>query len=273
MRKSLLHLLVIVPVLFFVACENDDDTTPPEEVVTQLASITYDLNSASELDVNGLFTIIKNSNNTTTLVIALSGTINVAEHPVQLRLNTAAEAGDVALELEPVSSETGRSSTTTDAFTYEELLDFDGHVNVQYSSYESDGFLVQGDIGQNDLTDTQITYDLLEKDVIDVSGNITFTKRVNGEALAVISLNGTPSGGSHPAHIHSNNAATSGPVIFTFNAVDGTSGIGKSNVSVLDDGTAFLYNDLLTVDGYINVHLSDSQPGVLLAQGDIGVNN
>jgi len=69
MRKSLLHLLVIVPVLFFVACENDDDTTPPEEVVTQLASITYDLNSASELDVNGLFTIIKNSNNTTTLFI------------------------------------------------------------------------------------------------------------------------------------------------------------------------------------------------------------
>ncbi|TYB72638.1 hypothetical protein ES677_01705 [Bizionia gelidisalsuginis] len=261
------------PLLLFVACGNDDDAPIPEDIVTQLASTTYDLGAASDLAIQGFITVIKNSNNTTTLYIELSGDLNAADHPAQLRLNTAAETGAVALELEAINNETGISSTTTSAYTYEDLIDFDGYVNVQFSNFESDGLLVQGDIGQNDLTTTSITYDLLEKDVLGASGNITFTKRLNGEALAVISLNGTPSGGIHPAHIHSNDAATTGPIIFTFNTVNGTTGISKTNVSALNDGAPFLYDDVLTVNGYINVHLSDSQLNVIVVQGNIGANN
>lgn len=272
MKKLRLALLIMSSILFFISCGNDDDSLIPEEIITQLASTTYNLSAASDLDVEGFVTFIKNSNDTTTLYIELSGDINTAKHPAQLRLNTAAETGAVVLELEAINIETGISSTTTNALTYEELIAFDGYVNVQNSNFESDGLLVQGDIGQNDLTTTSITYDLLEQDVMDASGSVTFTKRVNGEALAVISLNGAPSGGVHPAHIHSNDAATTGPIIFTFNTVNGTTGISKTNVSTLNDGTPFLYDDVLTVNGYINVHLSESQLSVLLAQGNIGSN-
>lgn len=272
MKKSLLIVLLMCPVLFIVSCLKHDDTVIPEEIVTQLASTTYDLGAASDLGVEGFITFIKNSNNTTTLYIELYGDLNVAVHPAQLRMNTAAETGEVALELENINNETGISSTITSAYTYEELLEFDGYVNVQYSNYESDGLLVQGDIGQNDLTATSITYDLLEQDVVDASGSITFTKRVNGEALAAIYLTGTPSSGIHPVHIHSNNAATTGPIILTLNSVDGTTGNSNTNITTLNDGTPFIYDDVLTVDGYINVHLSENQLGVLLAQGDIGAN-
>jgi hypothetical protein len=56
----------------------------------------------------------------------------------------------------------------------------------------------------------------------------------------------TPAGGSHPGHIHMNSAAKGGGIAFTFNPVNGDTGISKTNVSKLNDGAAF---------GYDQVHL------------------
>ena len=77
--------------------------------------------------------------------------------------------------------------------------------------------VTQSDIGQNILTTNTVSYPLSEVDVSDISGTITFTERVNGEALAEISLVGSPEGGVHPAHIHSGSVATApGIILFTF---------------------------------------------------------
>ena len=64
-----------------------------------------------------------------------------------------------------------------------------------------------------------------------------------------------------------------GASLFTFNDVDGNSGISKTNVIQLDDGTPFGYDDVLEVNGYINIHLSASNLTTLVAQGNIGLNN
>jgi hypothetical protein len=48
--------------------------------------------------------------------------------------------------------------------------------------------------------------------------------------------------------------------------------MSKSNLSMLDDDTEFGYADVLTVDGYVNVHLSADELGTIVAQGDIGSN-
>jgi hypothetical protein len=56
----------------------------------------------------------------------------------------------------------------------------------------------------------------------------------------------TPAGGS--GHIHMNSAAGGG-IAFTFNPVNGDTGISKTNVSKLNDGAAFGYDQVLT-DGY-----------------------
>jgi hypothetical protein len=43
-------------------------------------------------------------------------------------------------------------------------------------------------------------------------------------------------------------------IAFTFNPVNGDTGISKTNVSKLNDGAAFGYDQVLTYDGYINFH-------------------
>jgi hypothetical protein len=95
---------------------------------------------------------------------------------------------------------------------------------------------------------------------------------VNGEALAVIELNNTMEGNMHPSHIHNNTAAEGGGITYTFNPINGGTGISKSNVAALDDETPFGYADVLEFDGYINVHQSNEDLGTLIAQGDIGQN-
>jgi Cu/Zn superoxide dismutase len=42
-----------------------------------------------------------------------------------------------------------------------------------------------------------------------VSGTVELAERINQTTLVTIRLSGTPAGGSHPAHIHENNVATS----------------------------------------------------------------
>jgi hypothetical protein len=69
-----------------------------------------------------------------------------------------------------------------------------------------------------------------------------------------------------------NSAAKGGGIAFTFNPVNGDTGISKTNVSKLNDGAAFGYDQVLTYDGYINFHKSATELNVLVAQGDIGQN-
>jgi hypothetical protein len=57
----------------------------------------------------------------------------------------------------------------------------------------------------------------------------------------------------HPGHIHANTAAQGGGIVFSFNAVNGDT---ITNISKLDNGTAFGYDQLIAYNGYINFHLS-----------------
>jgi hypothetical protein len=86
--------------------------------------------------------------------------------------------------------------------------------------------------------------------------------------LVTIRLSGTPAGGSHPAHIHENNVATSGNIIAGLNPVDGTTGISKTQVSALV--VLQLLHTALTRNAYINVHLNDGAGlNTIVAQGNI----
>jgi hypothetical protein len=88
--------------------------------------------------------------------------------------------------------------------------------------------VAQGDIGQNELTGkNKLCFS--PKDVPGISGTVELAERINQTTLVTIRLSGTPAGGSHPAHIHENNVATSGNIIAGLNPVDGTTGISKSH--------------------------------------------
>jgi len=279
-------LFLMISFFMLIGCGNDDDdmmTTlpdvdPPDNPVVVEQTTTYELGAIAVPNISGKAVFKKNSDNTVTIDLELSNTPAGGQHPAHIHMNSAVEGGAIALTLGPVDGSTGSSSVTIaaldngTAITYEQLLNFDGYINVHLSADELGTIVAQGDIGENALTGMSKEYNLSEKAAPGIEGSVIFYERENGEALSVIQLMNTPENGNHPAHIHNNSAIEGGGIALTFNPIDGNTGMSKTNISQLDDGSIFGYNNLLEFDGYINVHLSPEELSVIVAQGDIGNN-
>ncbi len=273
--KKFYFLLFVA--LIAASCDNDDDSLDVIPGESTGNTTTYDLSAVADSDVSGTVTFSEKTDGSTDISILLS-TPTEGSHPAHIHLNTAAEGGEIAIDLEAVDGPTRRSLTNVTqtnagtAVSYDDLIDFDGYINVHASADDLGTLLAQGDIGQNDLTGTTKSYDLVTKDVEGISGTATFSERINGEALLEVMLDGTPDGGMHPGHIHNNSAAESGDIALTLTTLDGTTGMSKTNISALNDGTQIGYAEILEYDGYINFHLSADELATLVAQGDIGEN-
>jgi len=272
MKKLILTALIVLPFIMFTSCNNDGDNT-----LISGPSRTFQLNSVSNPDISGTARFVSNDDGSVTIELRLLGTSVGEIHPAHVHYNSAIEGGGVAISLNPVDGSTGESSTTitqlddNTPITYQELVTFDGHVNVHLSSANLGVLVAQGDIGENELTGQEITYPLNEV-ASGISGNAIFSERVSGETLVAITLNGTAAGTIHTTHIHDGSVATSpGAVAITLNTVNGASGISLTNVDSLDNTTPITYNELLTFDGYLNIH-DDMDIMVIVAQGDIGQN-
>ena len=122
------------------------------------------------------------------------------------------------------------------------------------------------------LTGDSKTYDLAPVSDPSISGTVTFSERDDEMVVITIELDGTQSGGAHPAHIHANTAAETGNIVLDLNAVDGATGISETVVNALNDGTPLTYDDVLALDGYVQVHESASNLGTIIVNGDIGQN-
>jgi hypothetical protein len=276
--KKLNTLLLAMVLITVVGCSNDDD----DVIMSPLPSgntITYDLSTKDVAGISGTATFVENTDASVTINLDIAGTPSGGSHPAHIHFNTAAEGGGIALSLAPVDGDSGQSEITVSALddgtsiSYAELIAFDGYINVHLSADELGTIVAQGDIGQNDLTGTTVSYDLAERAVAGISGNVTFSERLNGEALAEIMLSGTPNGGVHPAHIHANTAVEGGGILFSFNPVNGDTGMSATNVAAFDDESPLTYADIEGLDAYVNVHLSADELGTIVAQGDIGQND
>jgi len=274
--KTQTILMLFMSALIFTSCSDDDNNSG--NVNPDLESKTFELFELSNSGVSGTATFTNQTDGSVKVILNVTGTSQNDMHPSHIHFNSAAEGGDIAVGLNPVDGDTGMSETfvteteSGDSLVYQALLEFDGYINIHLSADDLATVVAQGDIGQNELTGLSKSYALGERDVDGISGSVLFEERVNGEAQATIMLNGTPDGGMHPAHIHMNTAAEGGGILYTFEPVDGTTGMSRSNLAMLDDGTAFDYEDVLTVDGYVNVHLSMDNLATIVAQGDIGQN-
>lgn len=276
MKNFFIKSLLILPILLMTSCGDDDDAAVP--TFTGETKV-YALGSVVNPDISGTATFTENEDSSTTVVLQLTGTPPGGMHPAHIHLNSAVEGGDIAVTLGTVNGDTGSSTITFSALndgtaiSFEELIDFDGYINVHLSATELATIVAQGDIGANELTGLSKGYVLNELDAPGISGTATFFERVNGDALAILDIENTPEGGMHPSHIHMGSVATApGGILFTFNPVNGDTGISRTNVEKLDDDTDFGYSDVLTINGYINVHLSADQLGTIVAQGNIGSN-
>lgn len=256
--------------VYLTGCDDDPDPQLTGE------SKTYNLGPVSNQAVSGTVTFAERDDEMVVITIQLNGA-PAGTHPAHIHANTAAETGDIVLDLNDVDA-SGRSETIVDVLndgtpvTYEDLLGFDGYLNVHESSSNLATLIAQGDIGQNELTGDKEEYTLNPVSDPAISGVATFAKRVNGETLVTVSLDGTTAGNTHPSHIHANTAAQGGGIVIDLNDVDGTTGEARTNINQRNDGTAITYDEMINFNGYLNVHLSSGALGTLIAQGDIGQN-
>lgn len=269
-------LLTTVILLFITSCNDDDDFNLP---VPTGEKVEYQLNTKDVDGISGTATFVNNTDGTITVVLDINGTPQGGVHPAHIHLNSAAETGAIAVSLEPVDGNNGKSVTTFSSLddgtmvSYNDMLNFNGYINVHLSADQLTTIVAQGDIGQNKLTGNTITYDLGEKAVPGISGSLIFAERENGKALATIMLANTPANGIHPAHIHANTALEGGGILVSFNPVNGNTGMSVTNIATYNDGSAFSYADISSLDAYVNVHLSADQLSTIVAQGDIGQND
>lgn len=277
LSRNLFYFLLLIPCIFFNCSTDDYNST--DQGPTELNSKIYNLDTVGNSGVFGTARFIENSDATLSIELDLQNTVSGSTHPAHIHFNTAAEGGAIALSLDAVDGNTGKSKTDFialddgSAVTYAGLLNFDGYINIHLSPTELSTIVAQGDIGQNELTGERISYELNEKDRPGISGNIEFAERINETTLVTINLTGTPPGGIHPAHIHENDIATTGNIIVGLNPVNGDTGISKTQVAALVGGAAVTYTEFLSVNAYVNVHLSDADLATIVAQGNIGSND
>ena len=273
-KKMMMSWLLAASLLYLSSCSKKNDPGP--QLTGQ--SKQFVLAPVSNAAISGTVTFAKRNDNATLITIQLAGTQAGETHPAHIHANTAAEGGGIVLDFTDVDGGTGKSETVAKALndgtpiTYEELLAFDGYVNVHESASNLGTLIAQGDIGQNELTGDTKVYTLNPVSNPAISGTATLAKRVNGETLVSIALTGTTAGVTSPAHFHENSAAEGGGIVIDLTDVNGATGKSLTNVSKLNSGAAITYDQLLDFNGYLNVHESETNLGTLIAQGDIGRN-
>ncbi|MDD4972208.1 MAG: hypothetical protein PHT07_22500 [Paludibacter sp.] len=126
------------------------------------------------------------------------------------------------------------------------------------------GLMISGGCTQESVQTGSKTYNLKVKDVLGVSGVVTFVETSPTVTTINITLTGAPAG-THPAALYSNSVVEGGTAKLILKPVDET---GKSSTEVTD----ITYSELIAFDGSVKVLKSDTELGTVLAQGDIGGN-
>ena len=276
-KLTILSSLFLASMIFFIGCKKDDPKAPQ---LPQLTGINkqFTLFSKSNPAISGTVTFAKRDDDATLITVQLDGTSAGASHPAHIHANTAAETGGIVLDLTAINGASGKSETVVktlkdgSAVTYDQLINLNGYVNVHLSGSDLATLVAQGDIGQNELTNTNKVYTLRSVSNAAISGTATFTKRVSGKTLVSIALTGTTAGVTSISHIHTNSVAQTGGVVVDLTSVNGATGKSETNINKLNTGVEITYDELLNFNGYINVHESASTLSTLIAEGDIGRN-
>jgi hypothetical protein len=152
-------LVLMAAMAFFSSCTKDQSFTNPalaDEVVTDRASETtvYPLASVLGSGVSGTATFRKIGSKTL-VTLEVDGTEAGDSHPAHIHYNSVAVGGGIAVSLSPVNGASGRSVTIVsatddgEALTYEDLLEFNGYINVHLSATQLSTIVAQGNIGSN----------------------------------------------------------------------------------------------------------------------------
>ncbi len=236
----------------------------------------YLLNSLTEHQIDGQIIVRERNDGTTQLELTLYGTRPDGVYPAYIHFNTIVEGGGIAITLTPVDGNSGVSVTeitkldTGSPISYQEILEFDGHLNVQLD--DNQGTLVaQADVGENSLTGRFQQFQLTPVDAQGTTGLLTINERESGFSLVEVTLDNAIAGRQHPTFLIFGSSQQPGNLAATLNPVDGDNGRGTTHLEKLNGNLLAPYEALVDFQGFLRVHLGPDQDlETIMAEGNMG---
>ncbi len=118
------------------------------------ASTTYALGSVNDSGVDGTVTFTKRVSGSSLVKVNLNGASPTSNYPISIYENSQDEEGPVAITLNNYTGSNGTSITSVrklnnnTAISYDELTNFNGHINIATSATDPT-YIAQGNIGAN----------------------------------------------------------------------------------------------------------------------------
>jgi len=264
MRK-LMFITTVILIIIATGCKGDEIIIPPK-------TTSYNLVVKDVLGVSGTVTFTETSATQATIDIELIGA-PAGSHPAELCANSAVEGGTATIVLNPVGL-TGKSSTVTTELLYNQLIAYDGFIQIHQSSFLPNEILAVSDIGGNVITETNITYPMSSVLSYGVMGSALFQKRMNGNTLVTLIMTGLLPGEYYPASINVGSVETvgGGEIKKTLNDVNGNTGKSMTNIKSLNSTILINYDNWLVYDGYINIYRNTASYANIISHGNIGSN-
>lgn len=271
--------LLFICCFLVLSCSDDDDHIDDG---FQGKTKEYAIQSYESSPVEGSATFIENEDGSTTIEIELDGTESGAIYSPRLLFGNAAEGGEVALILEDIEGEDGKSSTSISKLDdnspvkFEDFEVMDGHIVIYLVEDETETLIANGDIGGNEFTDESVTYELDAVGYAGITATVKFEERLNGTTLVTITSEDTEDGDVHPAYIHSGAIGEEqGDKVISLNPLEG--GISITNVSAFnevdgEDEEEVSFEDLKDYDGSLNIYSGEEEDSII-SQGNIRANS
>jgi hypothetical protein len=118
------------------------------------ASTTYALDGVNASGINGTVTFAKRVSGSSLVTVDLDGASPTGNYPIYIYDNSVAATGPIAINLNNYTGSTGTSATSVrklnnnTAISYDQLTNFNGHINVGTSATNPE-YVAQGNIGSN----------------------------------------------------------------------------------------------------------------------------
>ena len=129
---------------------NNPDGKDPEPDPVEL--VTYNLTAVNNSGAVGTAKLIRNQDGTSTIFIELTSAPE-GLHPAAVHYNSLEEGGDIAITLnacECLISETVITELDNGtAITFDQLMVFDGYINIYLGSESMDNIIAHANIGSN----------------------------------------------------------------------------------------------------------------------------
>ncbi|MEB8330064.1 hypothetical protein OO009_11920 [Flavobacteriaceae bacterium KMM 6897] len=142
------YYLLIVLALIITSCTKDSAT----EVI--LAKNVFALSPVSNSNISGNVSFVKYEDGRTEVILQINNSSKDI-HPAYIYTKSLAEGGTVALTLAPIECDCEESITVVSKLdngtpiTYEQLINFDGHLKIHQNEEHLELVIAQGNIGIN----------------------------------------------------------------------------------------------------------------------------